>query len=292
MRSTACLALLLFACHQPDGPPEAPSPTIAEHAWLTQPLWDDGKSEVAFYDAWFDGSGGRRSFTAATQLTKHGFDRVRQTKADPGVPDLKWTLFFEYESGSEQLKQSFVTNFAQEDLSPMKVSANRFDWCSNQYRELAFLAGRQVHVLERSDDYGNTDDTIEYETLAYPTVAMPLVVRTVDFTLNKQVDFSVILIDGTYVDAMIELVGTEKITTAAREEDAEKIVVHYAHAIESTFGPTTDEVTYWRALDPARTLIQVRSNAGNFGMTLIESLRSAYWEENIYDRLTRVKVRP
>ena len=102
--------------------------------------------------------------------------------------------------------------------------------------------------------------------IQYPAIAMPLVARAVDFTKMKQIDFWVILADGVHVEAMIEKVGEERVTTPAGELDTEKLIVHYAHAIPSTFGPRTDRETYWRAKDQARTLLKMEG--AGYGLTL------------------------
>ena len=263
-------------------------PTIADRTWATGSWWNDGKSEISFYDGWIESASGRRTFTLATQLTKHNFDRQKESKSDAGIPSFKWTMFYETISGSEQFKHSYVANLAQADLQPLKVSANRFDWCSNQYRELSFLENLQVRVLWRSDDYGNSDRTVDFQRLTYPAVAVPFLVRSVDFSRMKQVDFSVILMDGVHVDAMVEVTGTENVNGT----EGERIVVHYAHAIDSTFGTQVDKEVFWRGLDPARTLLKVEALNRSYGLALVESVRSAYWQENVFDRLSHVKAHP
>jgi hypothetical protein len=268
MRCSACLVLTLASCQQTPPPSITETATITDRAWLTQPLWNDGKSEVSFYEGWILEGETRRTFQLATQLTKQSFDPIEQTKSETGIPDFKWTLFYEHAAGSEQFKHSYVANLMQATLQSLKVSANRFDWCSNQYRELAFLPNFEIRVLARSDDYGNTDRIVPFEPLTYPAVAVPLLVRAIDFSRMKQVDFGVMLMDGTHVDAMVELVGTE--------QDSEKLVVHYAHAIESTFGPRAQKEIYWRGVDPARTLLRMESENGNYGVTFVETIRAAY----------------
>src|SRR5688572_169487 len=104
----------LCACHEPR-PTKMELPTIAEQAWLTRSLWNDGRSEIAFYDGWIEGEP-RRTFSLATQLTKHAFDQQKQSKSDGGIPSFKWTMFYETVSGSEQFKHSYVANLAQADL--------------------------------------------------------------------------------------------------------------------------------------------------------------------------------
>lgn len=288
-------AVASFGCHQArrTTTPE-PAPTIADPAYLSQPLWNDGKAEVAFYEGWFEEPDGTRHvFEIGTYLIKHGFDVDRQSKAEAGgVPDFKWAFFFEFEAGSEQFKHSYVINAAQADLRPLKASMNSFDWCSNQYKELAFLPGGGVHLLSRSDDYGNDARTLEVQPLTYAAPQVPLLVRSADFSKSHQLDFAVLTLDGDHVSAMVEVVGKEPVSTPAGELEGEKILVHYAKSTPSIFGTPTTEEIFWRGTDPARTLLKMQSDAGTHGLKLVETVRSAYWQENVFSKLSRVKARP
>lgn len=296
VRASWLVVCTLLACNEPKQAPaaRAPSPTIAERAYVLQPLWNDGKAEVAFYDGWIEEPDGtRRAFEVGTYLIKHAFDVDRQSKAEEGgVPDFKWALFYELETGSEQLKHSYVINVAQSDLLPLKVSANSFDWCSNQYRELAFLPDGNVHLLARSDDYGNAERTFEGQKLTYAGPQVPLLVRGADFTRSKQLDFGVLSLDGAHVSAMIEIVGQERVSTKAGELEGEKILVHYAKPTPSLFGSPTSKEIFWRGTDPARTLLKMQAEDGAYGLELVETVRSAYWQENVFSKLSRVKTHP
>jgi hypothetical protein len=295
MRPTLAI-LSTIGCHELETPPAAPRPTITEALFLTQPAWDDGKGEVAFYEGWIaGGDGAKKTFSVGSYLVKHAFDPAKQSKAEAGgVPGFKWAMFYEHVSGTEQFKHSYVVNVGQVDFAPLKVSANRFDWCSNQYRELAFLAGGRARVLMRSDDYGNVEETVDVERLTYPAVSVPFLVRATDFTKVKQLDLYVLELDGSTVGAMIEIVGKEVLQVPQYDGDveAEKILIHYAKPVASILGVETSRETYWRGPDAQRTLLAMEGDGATHGLRLVESVRSAYWQEDIFPKLQRVKTHP
>ncbi len=288
------LCALLFAtgCPQPTTSwPQGSS--ISDSAYLNQALFDDGKAEVSFYQAYFKKGEQRVSFDMGTYLIKHNFDPERQSKASSGgVPSFKFAQFHEYVSGSEEFKYSYVVNAARADMRPMKASRNTFDWCSNQYRELAFTAQSKIQVLMRSDDYGNTRREASYREKTYPLAQLPLLIRALDFSKEQQADFSVLEMDGGIISAMAELKGKETIQIANQQVEAEKIRVFFAKSVGSllTGAAEHNELIFWRGTDPARTLLKWQSEVE--GGELEETLRSAYWQEDVFSRLKKPRAHP
>lgn len=270
--------------------------------YLTQPLWNDGQAEVAFYrvDRTRNqyGEDEAQAFTAATYLVKHDFDARRQSKAvdqsgSDATPAFKYALFYELPSGTYEYKRHHVVNARQEDLAPLKSSFSSFDWCANLYREQAFLPSGSVDFLMRSDDYGNDAGSFGYDRGSYPPALVPLLVRGVDFSRDSSSTFSVLLLDGETVAAQASLVGRDRITTPGGDRDAERIAVSYDRAVPSPIAEESDlQETYWRGTDEARILLQVEGGTGRYRMTLVEHLRSAYWDEDIYTDLEHVTTRP
>ena len=63
--------------------------------------------------------------------------------------------------------------------------------------------------------------------------------------------------------------------------------------MRSLIGEETDaSETYWRGTDPARLLLKIEGETGRYRMTLVEQLRTPYWRENLWPRLTQVTQRP
>lgn len=292
------LVLLLAGCTAQTTP--APEP-ITEAAYLTDDLWDDGQAEVAFYQVHRTrnqyGQDTAQTFLVGTYLVKHRFDRTAMSKAEEGaanpVSSFKYALFYEMESGSYQYKRNYVVNAAQADLAPLKASFTSFDWCANLYRELAFQADGTVAFLMRSDDYGNTADVFAYRPQAYPVHVLPLLVRGLDFSSASEHTFSVVQSDGRYVPVRARFAGSDTVDVAGSPVPAERIVVTYEASVPSLVGEETDRSeTYWRGTDTARLLLKLESERGRYEMTLVEALRTAYWQENLWPRLDRVTERP
>ncbi len=291
------------AAQSADVIPEATPPPIPLDAdFLQQSLWDDGRSEVAFYRVERArnqyGRAEGQAFTVGTYLVRHEFSPARMAKATAGDADavsaFKYAFFYELESGSYQYKRSFVANARQADLAPLKASFTLFDWCSNAYRELAFGADG-VDALYRSDDYGNSAASFEAPADAVPASLVPLVVRALAFEENDTAAFAVLADDGGAVPAMATRTGRVMVETEAGPREGERIVVRYAGEAPSLVGAqqrAAAEEVWVRGTDPARLLLSVEAASGEYAVTLVEALRSAYWEEDFWPRLDRIAARP
>ncbi|MFQ5700703.1 MAG: hypothetical protein ACE5HU_02550 [Acidobacteriota bacterium] len=311
---TAALAMSLSGCGTSAVSQDSPGPATAasaagphgspvEAAYLTSAGWNDGKAEIAFYRARrsLKRPGGPpqvQSFLVGTYLVRHDFDPQAQSKAirptRTSIPSFKWALFYEVEStNSYQFKRAYVVNAAQADLHPLKDSFTSFDWCSNLYRELAFLPDGTVRHLVRSDDYGNSRGEFKYPAGSYPVALLPLVMRALDFSTGRQQAFLVLLEDGSTVPARAELAGPDTIETPEGSREASKIIVHYDAQVPSLIGETADpSETYWRGTAADRPLLKLEAASGHYSMALVEKVRSAYWNENIFPRLEHVHERP
>ncbi len=273
---------------------------LAADAFLANAVWDDGQAEIAFYQVERKtdqyGRANSQSFLMGTYLVKHDFDRVRQAKARDDATDrvssFKWAAFYEFESdNSYQYKRNYVVNATQADLTPLRQSYTSFDWCSNQYRELAFGADGRVDYLMRSDDYGNESERFDAPANAYPVTLVPLLVRALDFSDGSAREFLMLLEDGSTVPVRATLVGRESLETPSGARDTERIQLHYDSEYRSFISRrgASDE-TYWRGLEADRQLVAIESES--YRMQLVEHVRSQYWREDVYDKLERVTTRP
>jgi hypothetical protein len=296
---TATVLFTLFAAASSPAP--AQGEPIVDRSWLAGSHWDDGLAEIAFYQVERSlnqyGRTQEQSFLVGTYLVKHDFDPLAQAKAGNGaqkkVSAFKWALFYEFTNGALQYKRAYVTNAAQADLEPLKASFTSFDWCSNLYREMAFLEDGTIEGLMRSDDYGNRTVRFTQRPNAYPVAELPLLVRGLDFSDRRRIDFELVLADGQFVKAHAELLGREALSTPAGQHQAEKIAVRHEGEVPSPVGERADAVEYyWRDTEPGRLLLKLEAESGRYRMTLVEALRSAYWRENFFPRLKQVHSRP
>lgn len=296
----SCAAVLLFGCSTASQD-RAAVESITDTAYLTASLWDDGEAEIAFYRVRRSrnqyGESEDQEFLVGTYLVKHDYDPEAEAKARPdaagAVSAFKYALFYEFESGSYEYKRNHVVNARQSDLRPLKASFTSFDWCSNLYVEQTFGLDDRVDYLMRSDDYGNGQQSFDYEIGAFPPALVPLLVRGMDFEDAQELDFEVLLESGEVVSAIAERVEAAALETENGRYEAERIVVTYDGEVPSTFAEEADSVeTYWRAAGEDRLLLAIEGASGRYEMGLIEAVRSPYWEENVYEELERVRTRP
>lgn len=297
------IALLLptFAGCDGSGGADASMQALVDAAYLTDDLWNDGQAEVAFYRVERDfnqyGEEEAQSFLVGTYLVKHDFSVGHMTKATDevaGEPAFKYALFYEFESSSYEYKRNYVTNARQRDLRPFKHSFTSFDWCANVYREFAFHMTDAVDYLERSDDYGNDEARYVYQPRAYPAAQVPLLVRALDFSEEPVHTFTVLRSDGTFVPVEARLASRrDTVQLADGPVPAERVRLTYDQRAPSPVAESVDSTeTYWRGTGPERRLLQLEGGSGSYRMTLVEYLRSPYWEENVWTRLERVSERP
>jgi hypothetical protein len=299
-RSIFCVILLIVVgCGGPPSDTSSTSDPITDADYLTADTWNDGQAEIAFYNVERTrnqyGEDEAQSFTAGTYLVKHQFSPEEMTKVTDGggVSAFKYAFFYEFESGSYEYKRNWVVNARQSDLRPFKQSFTSFDWCSNQYRELAFSPDGPVEVRMRSDDYGNRRASFSARSQSYPIAQVPLLVRGLDVAEADTVSFAVATPEEGHVPATAVLMGQDSVDTPAGRYATERIRVRYEAPVPSMVGEESDSTeTYWRGTGPQRLLVKMEAASGRYRVTLVEHLRSAYWQENLWPRLERIEARP
>lgn len=294
------LAVTVVSCGDPSAATDEAATPITDSDYLTADLWDDGQAEVAFYQVERTqdqyGRANDQTFTVGTYLVKHRFSPTEMTKTTDGsgTSSFKYALFYEVESGSYEYKRNWVVNVRQNDLRPFKHSFTSFDWCSNQYRELAYPPDGPIQVRMRSDDYGNRRSSFEGHVHSYPPAALPVVVRGLDFDRADTLSFAVTVADSNaHVSAKAVEGATETLDTPAGPLEVTAIHVSYEAPVPSLIGEESDRrETYWRSTGPERHLVRLAAESGRYRMTLVEQRRSAYWRENVWAQLDQIDERP
>ena len=306
MRAFSSLVLLLavalgsLRCGGPAANPASAPPALTDSSYLTADRWNDGQAEVAFYRVERErdqyGRANPQRFVVGTYLVKHRFSPAEMTKKTDGsgVSAFKYALFYELESGSYQYKRNWVVNARQRDLRPYKQSFTSFDWCSNQYRELAFSPDGPIEVRMRSDDYGNRRTAFDPRPQSYPPAQIPLLVRGLDVERADTLAFSVAVADSTtHVSARAVHQGRDSVETEAGTFAAQRIAVTYDAPVPSPIGESSATTeTYWIGTGAERRLLRVAAESGRYQMALVEHLRIPYWNENLWPRLARIDSRP
>ncbi|CAN5543637.1 hypothetical protein BH23BAC4_BH23BAC4_04360 [soil metagenome] len=294
------VVLLTLAAAFVAGCTSGEEPSQAPNAFLSGDLWDDGLAEVAFYNLTRTqdvyGQPADERVLVGTYLVKHDYSPSAEAKdqrnAGDAIEAFKFALFYTLPSGSYEYRRAHVVNSSRREGQPLKWSFTQFDWCSNVYEEMVF-SGDRVRGLFRSDDYGNR--TLEQRAVAgaVPAAHVPLLVRMSDLAPGDSLSFSIITLDGEAIPGVMTSVGSEEYSLSGAITTAEILEVRYAAQVPSPIGElaATSE-RYWVGPLPDRILYRIEAADGRYRLEMVESARSAYWEENVFDGLSQVRQRP
>jgi len=292
---------------------------ITDSDFLTQPLWNDGKAEIAFYkverEFTTNGRTSKHEYWAATVLVKHDFNQRFMGKHELGemnglptydadkVSSFQWGFFdvnpdIFWHSG-------FVTFFihaAQADLRPLLETQTQISLEGNHYFALRFTPDGTVRRVWTGDALTAPDTTFAYRSHAYPVPLIPLLVRALNFSKTKRHEFWVLypLPKASYVRARAEMIGTDEVETPEGSITSEQIVVRYAERLYYPNGILRHyalEETYWRSVELNRQILKLETQEYDVGgdtikhrLVLMEQLRSQWWREDVKSRLKHVPI--
>jgi len=144
-----------------DGPPDARSvatlklPRDTNDAWTRfskLPLWEDGLSEMCYYNAACTIYGRTRRFTRVHMFNRQFMDRTTHIKASGDstdvVPAFKFVIAEQIPT--ENYNYRFLTTgfLERPSLGPIKLSASSQEWCGHTFKEL--LWSRDPHVAPKA----------------------------------------------------------------------------------------------------------------------------------------------
>ncbi|RMG16250.1 MAG: hypothetical protein D6729_11105 [Deltaproteobacteria bacterium] len=276
---TPLSAIALFlACAPGRLPAERPDPPPAP-TWQRDALWDDGKAEIARYEATEPRYGIQRPFTLHVIVVKEPFRTDEWVKAEsPGAPTievLKSNWVRSVQTGIYRYEQMFSSFLARDDLQPVKVSLAMFEWCGNSYKEwLRETGALEYHTYWEGQARGT-----------FPLVASPslyfyddLGVRLRGLGALESGRFEIDVVDTLVHSkappprlerATVEVVGQETLDLPAGRFEARKVVLRRGEAVD----------TLWFKVEAPHLLLRWdRSDGGRYRLAGVERL--AYWEMN------------
>lgn len=274
------------------GPAAATVPTTA---WAEDPLWDDGRAEVARYAATETIYGRRRDHEAILLTVKEDFHPPTRTKADwpygerPVVPAMKTNLVEDVPTENYPYRGMTSVFAPRADVAaPMKVSVALHEWCGNTYKELRFDAapgGARLVFHTYWEEFGSGEEALDAAQLAaLPEDQLMLAVRAFDGeaiaarrAAGEVVSLALLpTLRGPRLRSMRPRGGEVEAARDAGREDG-------AAAWRFTIRLAEDEAMAARTMvfvvaeDRARTLL-----AADFGdgrtYRLLDATRAAYWE--------------
>lgn len=144
--------------------------------------WDDGLSEMCYYDASETIYGKKRSFTRVHLVNRQWMDRVSGVKASQdaaeAVPVLKFNIAEQIPTENYNYRY-LTTVFAQRDsLEPFKMVTSSQEWCGTTFKHIRWGSSRaELKCFSYFDGEGDVEFGLEHEVVPYEL--LPLLAREV-----------------------------------------------------------------------------------------------------------------
>ncbi|MFB3126360.1 MAG: hypothetical protein ACE1Z8_02640 [Candidatus Acidiferrales bacterium] len=260
---------------------------VYDFSWSRDPLWDDGRAEVALYDARRPQYGKVESYQAVFIVVKEDFNRQHYVKADPPFegkdtfPVLKLNAVHSY--WTDNYPYHFMESvFVRRDdpTALVKLTLGSQEWCGNTFKEVTTW-GATPQLISHSyfDGQGDASRPLDLRPGDLLEDQLPLVLRSLRFEPGLEFKRRLLpsLISNSlrrtpeFVQATIGVVGEEMVETGAGRLAAWKVRIAWEKI----------EQTWWFEKTAPHTLLKMESSDGR-SWVLRERMRKAYWGEPTY----------
>lgn len=291
----AILSLLALACAAPAPQPPAPrEPELPVSApagftadWARDALWDDGRAEVAFYDARRPVYGRPTDYPATLIVVKEDLDARTLVKADPPyegralLSAMKLGADHRFDAPTMPYRftlSAFVRRDAPTRL--VKLVFGGQEWCGVTYKRLdASGAAARLDFHSYFDGEASGSHPAAFAANDLAEDQLPLALRGLDFAAGLEVRTRIlptlasIRVPGPPVpaDAILRVAGAETVATGRGAEEAWKV--------EVAFGEVRQ--TWWLARERPHTVLAMESSDGR-SLRLSRVTRAAYWQEPLW----------
>lgn len=162
--------------------PQTASETAAWTRFSNLPIWDDGLSEMSYYDATDTIYGVERRYTRVHLFNREWMNPETGVKSEPPDPArdvaaFKFTVAEEIPTDNYNYRY-LTTAFARRpDLAPFKLTVSSQDWCGHTFKHLRW---RDDKLIVQSFSYfDDADRQWELPGEAVPYEFLPLLARAV-----------------------------------------------------------------------------------------------------------------
>jgi hypothetical protein len=250
-------------------------PGTASHKFSDQPIWDDGLSEMCYYDAVDVIYGKPRSYTRVHLLNRQWMDERTGVKAgrDDGIGVFK--LNISEEPPTENYNYRYLTTvfLKRPDLAPFKMAASSQEWCGTTYKHLRWGKDKlRVQSFSYFPDEGENDWRLESKS--FPYEGLFVLVRHLA-AANRDTALSILVpmrsnrqVEPKTQKASLRVADrTERISVPFGELESRKVTISWAEGVES----------FWVGVDAPYLLLKHEDSVGR-GMALRFMERRPYWD--------------
>lgn len=282
--------LLASAC-APPAPREAaqPAPGSARFSadWAGDPLWDDGRAEVAFYDARRTVYGRPTDYPATLIVVKEDLDARTLVKADP--PYQGRVLLAAIKLGADHrfdaptMPYRFTVNaFVRRDAPArlLKLVFGGQEWCGVTFKRLdASGAAARLDFHSYFDGEASGSHPVLFAAGDLAEDQLPLALRGLEFAAGLELRARILptlaslRVPGppALVPATIRVAGAEAMATGRGREEAWKVEIAFGEVRQS----------WWLAHERPHMVLAMESSDGR-SLRLARVTRAAYWETPLW----------
>jgi hypothetical protein len=282
-KAPVVLLLLVITLAAGAAPLLAPELPVFDSAWARDPLWDDGRAEVALYDARRPQYGKIESYQAVFIVVKEDFDSKLLVKADPPyegkqlIPVLKLNAVHSY--WTPNYPYHFLASvFVRRDNPTVlvKLTVGSQEWCGNTFKEVRMGTRPELHAHTYFDGEGDTNRPLDLRPSDLMEDQLPLTLRSLPFVPGLELRRRVLpsLLSNNLrrpldpVEAVIRVAGEETVQTGAGRLAAWKVSVEMGELKQ----------TWWFEKAAPHALLKMDSADGRAWL-LKSRARQPYWKE-------------
>ena len=158
-------------------PPDTATPSVGDVAdvFSTMSIWDDGLSEMSYFDATDGVYGKQRKYTRVVLVNRQWMDPASGTKADPrsddSVPVFKLNISEEIPTENYNYRYLNTIFLRRSDLRPFKMVISSQEWCGTTFKHVRWNDEQaSFQTFSYFSDEGDrrataTADVVPYEGL-------------------------------------------------------------------------------------------------------------------------------
>ncbi len=166
-----CFGIARSAAAQEGSSPDAPGPA----PFSRLPLWDDGLSEMSYYDATESLYGIDRKYTRVHLMNRQWMGGESGVKAEPeaveAVPVFKFVIAEEIPTQNYNYRFLTTAFVRRDDLSPFKITCSSQEWCGHTFKHLRWnKSGLTVQSFSYFGDEGDRTWELDAEAVPYESL--------------------------------------------------------------------------------------------------------------------------
>ena len=239
-------------------------------------VWDDGFSEMCFYDATDTIYGTPRQYTRVHLMNRQWMDPLTGVKTDAETPGAihAFKLVIAEQIPTENYNYRYLTTvfLRRSDLTPLKMTTSSQEWCGHTFKILRWAEGR-LDVRSFSYFPGEGDRTFERPRDAVPFESLFIIAREAAATLRPQA-LEVLpsmrsnrqVVPDAAAATVVPSPETQRVATPLGPLDVRRVRVESA------------QTTAWFDVEAAAPHRIVAFEAGDESGQLVAMERRAYWD--------------